>query len=413
MSFAYPQRNFRLRLSETATGGEAERQFQIAVAAIAARPWRHFWPLCLRSRDCPQGPHNRYPILKADPTGAANGRCYAPRGRSTARILPRKASAIPVSSTRRYFRDDFSSAPLRGHAAPAATPHTIREQAAFGCPVLARIPAVQIVRQRPHRRSVEGQTEGDLSPAAELPKAVSTVSAPLYRVDPPQSFAPHRGHHASANEPIDRPPYLDTSSSRPAVDDPELLPIPIRLAVRTWQLLQPHQPLLRAAAMFALVAGGGMSMALMVGSGPPTTGVSTSKTSVAVEQPAPNRGNSGIGHPLSPDAESAADFHPTRPFDNDPDASTTSVAPTAIGPAGPVDGSRYGLNTVPQVIPSAPPQPEPPTTAAPPAPAYPTTSYPVLSLPDNATGPLPQARVAEPPTAVAKLRGNIEEVQPR
>ena len=46
-------------------------------------------------------------------------------------------------------------------------------------------------------------------------------------------------------------------------------------------------------------------------------------------------------------------------------------------------------------------------------PVYPTTSYPTLPLPDSENGGASQARAAEPPPAVARLQGIIQEVQPR
>jgi hypothetical protein len=325
----------------------------------------------------------------------------------------KEGDAIPVSSTRSSLRDHYAKEPPLGQApdAPyAADPHASGEPSRCFCPVLARIPDAAATPARPSRRTAAGTQRPPYSPQAP--------SEPFYRVDPPQPFAPHRGHAASANEPSHRPPYLLASPTRPTFDDADSLPIPIRLAVRTWRFFQPHQPLLRVSAMFALVAAGGMSTALMVGGGGwRSHGGPPSPTAVAVEQTAPN-GDRGSGLPGSPAAESATDIHPARHLDGDQDASTSYLAPTAIGPAGATGRASDGLVSGPQSIAPDMARPEQPTTAVdatppPIVPPYPTTSYPRLSLPGSDYGPMPQTRLAEPPAAVACLQGYIEEVQPR
>jgi hypothetical protein len=276
--------------------------------------------------------------------------------------------------------------------------------------VLARIPQAVAAPPRPHRRSAAVTEHQHFSPG--------TVPGAVYRVDPPQSFAPHRGHTTTADEPTKRPPYRVASPFRAAVDDGGRLPIPIQLAVQTWRLFQPYQPLLRVAAMFALVAGGGMSLALMVGGGIRSQDGPASATAVAVDQSAPHGEDAVAKPPAVPSRESAADLDPARQLDDDGEQTTTSVAPTAIGPAGSADRSGYAQITPPEAIAPGDPGTEPPVTAGdesvtPAVPVYPTTSYPTLSLPNGGYGPLPQARTAKPPTAVARLKGHIEEVQPR
>lgn len=174
------------------------------------------------------------------------------------------------------------------------------------------------------------------------------------------------------------------------------------------------------AALFALVAAGGMSMALMIGGTLEPHGAPVIRGSVAVEQ---STGHEDVGatQPVAPAAKSAVDLQPAWHTTGDPEASTTSDAPTAIGPIGAADRPSFGPITGPQVIaPGNPPTARPrmqsvadDTAAAPAAPAYPSTSYPTFAPPEQSFDQLPQARAAEPPRAMARLQGHIEEVQSR
>jgi hypothetical protein len=78
-----------------------------------------------------------------------------------------------------------------------------------------------------------------------------------------------------------------------------------------------------------------------------------------------------------------------------PDAATTSIEPTAVGPAAPSSHAVMAIETAQAQI----------------TPAYPTTPYPEAVLPETADNSLPQVRTSEP--AVARLRGNVLETQPR
>ena len=137
--------------------------------------------------------------------------------------------------------------------------------------------------------------------------------------------------------------------------------------------------------MLTLMAAGGMSIVLMMGDGlrradapPNSTATSADQSTTAVESES---------HAAELDA----------PIDTAtaPDAATTSIAPTAIGPAAPVSRALMAI--------------EPARTPF--TPVYPTTAYPEPMLPETANNSLPQVQTSEP--AIARLRGNVLETQPR
>jgi hypothetical protein len=161
------------------------------------------------------------------------------------------------------------------------------------------------------------------------------------------------------------------------------VPLPIRVIVRTWQLAQPYRSLIRFTALVALMAVAGMSMTVTIGDDLRKVGAPPSSATTAAD-------HSAADTVLPP-----ADLNRPMEATTAPDADSTSIAPTAAGPASASSRARIAI---------APAQP-------PSRPAYPTTSYPEPQLQRITNDSLPQVRTSEP--AVARLRGQVIETAPR
>jgi hypothetical protein len=147
----------------------------------------------------------------------------------------------------------------------------------------------------------------------------------------------------------------------------------VRIAVQTWEAIQPYKPLLRMIAMLALMATGGMSMMVMMGGGLKKADTPAGPTTAAVP------------------SASATDNAAT------PDSTTTSDGPTAIGPGRSIGGAMALAKPAASVETSP----------------YPTTSYPSFVMPPSSDGTMPQIQTTDGAASVARLQGTINAVQAR
>jgi hypothetical protein len=168
------------------------------------------------------------------------------------------------------------------------------------------------------------------------------------------------------------------------------VPLPIRLTVQAWRLIQPYQSLIRFAAMLALMGAGGMSMMLIMGDGLRDAGTPAGTTTTASDRPAAIDTETAVGaETQSADLDRATDEAAA------PDAAATSIAPTATGPAATDSRALMAIESLQTSV----------------TPPYPTTPYPEPTLPQVADGSLPQVRTTEP--AIATLKGTVLEAKSR
>jgi hypothetical protein len=326
----------------------------------------------------------------------ANGlRCFART--VIARLLPRKAT-VAVSSTQRTPENQPTAKPVSGQPAPQDKP-IVTGSGGSRWPVLARISDVQRVDEKPLASDAMG------SPAT-------------YRVDAPHSYAPQVAQSVPATAARHAPAPVDSarlqstisaalraaemrasaSSAEPSTADPaqaqarslQGVPIPLRAAVETWQIVQPHGKLIRLAATLALMIAGGMSMALFMRqrTEPSDEGASAITASHEPTTTAPEL--------------QQAELHPTLEPVVAPDTDTTSLEPTATGPLAPASQPVMAIES------TQPNEPEPSPAAVLP---YPVTSFAEAPLPPLRGDALPQVRTGDP--EVARLRGDVLPTQIR
>jgi hypothetical protein len=158
--------------------------------------------------------------------------------------------------------------------------------------------------------------------------------------------------------------------------------LPIRVALEAWQWIQPHQKLLRLAAMITLMSAGGMAMVMMMNqrqqpAAPATTAVDTTSGPELEIQ------HAELDRALVPTTGPAAEID------------TDTLEPTAAGPLPPQTEPLMAVEKD-EPVPTLP---------------YPTTLRPEPLEPIIADGVLPQAKFEEP--AVARLKGTVEETHVR
>jgi hypothetical protein len=227
-------------------------------------------------------------------------------------------------------------------------------------------------------------SEADAVPATESART-------SYRVDASHSAAeesaPHvppktRTLHAAAALPA-------TSAVRGASQRQERVlsaaPLPIRAALGAWHLVQPHQRLIRLAAMVAVMSAAGMAMVM-------TAGGPASKNDEIADPAAATVEATAIPTLEIQHAEHNPEIIPA----TGPSAESDTLEPTATGPLPPLSKPLMAIET------------NEPRLVLP----YPTTVRPEPLEPIIAAGKLPQAQFDEKPE-VARLKGTVEESQVR
>jgi hypothetical protein len=227
-----------------------------------------------------------------------------------------------------------------------------------------------------------------------------------YRVDSPHVTVANPPE-ASSNQPISNGRKGQDGRSPAARSKRYLHRLPgiIRFAIRTWLVLLPYRSLIRAAAMFVLMAITGASTMVLMGGNLQPESTPPNTTSAASEQPVPAATTNGSGV-LQPDVEPVSQ----------PEASATSAAPTALGPTS---AERRELVAIEKETGSPEPESIAETlpvisypTALYPTTLYPTTPYPVASLPTLDCDTMPRVQTTEPPSSVARFEGGVERVLP-
>jgi hypothetical protein len=315
----------------------------------------------------PQGPPNRHPILKADACAHKLG-----AQRTILDQILAKEGEITVGSRQRFPLDEPAAGPLTDRAAPRRTQSSSAEPQQTW-PVLARIADVA--------KSSEQETSHE-----------PLSSRSTYRLDAPHAAAPSPSHVTPPPQarPLPRSDPNRPTATASATDAQRQLralqavPLPIRITVEAWRIIQPHRELIRFAAMLTLMAAGGMSMVMMMGERFAPVDVPTRPAATTADHTTANETE-------TQHAELQPAFDPMTA----PDADTTSLAPTAAGPLAPVSHPLLASES----------------TAAPAAPPYPTTPFAESSLPQPNDDTLPQARTTEP--EVARLRGDLLDTKTR
>ena len=162
--------------------------------------------------------------------------------------------------------------------------------------------------------------------------------------------------------------------------------------------------------MLALMAIGGTSMTLMMGGSWHHADAPPSPRTTAVDQTSTLQ------------AEPSA-IEPKLPLDapTPPDTKSSSIAPTAVGPAATESKAVMAIETteaaaetatpLAHTTPSALASPKSSAISVAAATPYPTTSFPTVALPQIADEPWPQVQTSEP--EVARLKGIVVETQSR
>jgi hypothetical protein len=215
---------------------------------------------------------------------------------------------------------------------------------------------------------------------------------PSYRLD-----APHRDVPASPIPTPEARPLLPSGElpSAPKIiapqsipttklDDHPAPPASLGAAVGAWQIFEPHQELIRFAAMLALMVAAGMSAVLLMrGRLQPA---SDTMSPVAATTSQPSDAQPAVQH---------AELEPTLEPQLAPDTDTSSLEPTATGPLSPPAKPVMAVESK-----------EPPVALP-----YPTTSLAEVTLPpavDPTT--LPQVQTTDREVA---LKGSVIETQVR
>lgn len=279
-----------------------------------------------------------------------------------------------MGHTRSFPLDDPAAGPLRAHRASNSAP-TTTAPAAARWPVLARI--------------------AELNRASEPKIAeVPAVSRATYRVDTPHASAPAPIHPVAPAKPTPMLPAAvapaATTSTAPDESHRQdrvlrAAPLPIRMALEAWHWIEPHQKLIRLAAMVTLMSAGGMAMFTVMHDEPHPLKTSVEPATTTVE--AASVPKLEIQH-----AEHNPEIIPA----TGPAAELDTLEPTATGPLPPQSKPLMAVE-----------RDEPRTTLP-----YPTTVRPEPLEPIIAEGKLPQAQFDQEP-AVARLKGTVEESQVR
>jgi hypothetical protein len=277
--------------------------------------------------------------------------------------------------------DDTTAPPLADRGAPrAAAANLAIDEPAPAWPILARFAEI-----------------------AELDPPTAKSETPSYRVDAPHAAAPPV-HSTPQVKPLQR-----SGESKPSADTAErqervlaFAPLPIRLTVQAWRLMQPYLGIIRFAAMLILMAIGGTSMSLMMGG----------FWHPAATPPSPN--TTAVDHTSALEVEPTT-IEPVLRLDaaTPPEAKSTSIAPTAIGPAETpskpvmaIESTDARTDTAAPLATLPSPAEETDTPAAPTASAIAATTRP---LPPSE--PWPKVQTGEP--AVARLSGVVVETETR
>jgi hypothetical protein len=284
--------------------------------------------------------------------------------------------------------DDTTAKPLADRGAPrAAHARSAAHEPTPTWPILARIAEV---------------AENDPTIAASdstLSQASSRVS---YRVDAPHAAASPI-HTSPPARPLQRSGASEASTDATERQERALAiaPLPIRLTVQAWRLMQPYLGIIRFAAMLALMAIGGTSMTLMMGgflrSADAPAGANTTtvdQTSNLQAEPAAIAPKLPLGATTPPNAEAA------------------SIAPTASGPTSAESKLLMAIESGEPTVAATPPLAEvPASTATANLPARPTQLDPAATPSNVDSEPWPQVRTAAP--AIATLQGVVVETQTR
>jgi hypothetical protein len=321
-----------------------------------------------------------------------------------------KEGGVPVAIARPFpFPETTTALRPTATAVDSRRPNSLGRTPDASLPLLARIPDITIGPRPRNDANYDINAAGGSSNAG-LPSNTGS----RYRLDSAHaSVAILSGSHPAKTRRAVKRRRQSTSNGL------ETLSASIRFAINAWEFLQPYQPALRTAAMFLLMAASSMSVMLMIGQ--------HGKPSPAPPQPTADAAESAI---LTKPAASSAEA------EHEP-ASPTTTVPTAIGPGGPSNHSpdpiaqwpagvpvESAASAVDVNLPASGPPPRLRTDGALAARgpgakhgmplSYPTTPYPTPpNLPGMAVDSLPQVRMSEPAPAVARLRGDILESQPR
>jgi hypothetical protein len=302
-----------------------------------------------------------------------------------------------VASARPFPFQNTTTAP-RQSAAAGDSPrrHGLGTSAQASPPVLARIPDVTI-----------GPRRLETAPPGDRP----ADSAVQYRFD-----SPHLSTTRDVSARLRK--SRRTAKLRPGDSGLQQLSATIRFGGKAWEFVQSYPSALRAVAMFLLTAATGTSMMLMMGhrSGP-------SDAPTAQQQP-PTAATTDPAWTAKPAASATEIEHES--------SGATTLVPTAIGPTGLISPPPQTAAATAIVGPSPTTDAKPslseplprfqsdeplvsrgPTKRHAPAGGYPTTPYPAPSLPGMNAESLPQVQMSEPAPAIARLRGDILDAQPR
>jgi len=220
-----------------------------------------------------------------------------------------------------------------------------------------------------------------------------TPARASYRVDSAHISAPGPLKHSPPPTKAQAAPLLQSAvvqaatAAAPADDTRRhdrvlrAAPLPIRVALETWHWVQPHQKLIRLAAMVTLMSAGGMAMfTAMNNHQPPARPFAEPAAATADTTVVPKL---EIQH---------AEHNPENIPAPGPAAEADTLEPTATGPLPPLSKPLMATET------------DEPRPMLP----YPTTVRPEPLEPIIAAGTLPQAQFEEEP-AVARLKGTVEE----
>lgn len=292
------------------------------------------------------------------------------------------------------FQETATTAPRSAARTELRSPSEPREKLRASLPVLARIPDITLGSRR-----VDDSTSFN-KPATNKIK---------YRLD--------AAHSSVSEEPAThagRPRQSAKRRHSPNGASKELSTV-IRFGVKAWDLAQAYPSALRTVGMFLVTAAAGTSMILMTGHR------SVSNDEAAVIQPTTTAAVSDAAPAPKPTMHDAEVEQGS--------TGATTLVPTAIGPGGLNSQPPANLDAKPTIESSQSAgaklllsEPLPrlqvehelaargPSRHSPSPEGYPTTPFAVPSLPGIDVGQLPRAQTSEQPQAVARFRGDIEQL---
>lgn len=291
-----------------------------------------------------------------------------------------------------HFDDALADAGRENPAREAHQSIVVRENTSRAPRVLAQIPeitagAAQLPSDRPASKS--GPTP-----------APTTAS---YRVDAPHATAasPSWSHAPTKSEAATESHEKDIANLDRSTDEIDLVAWGIDLTAGAWRALLPFKPLIRTAAIFLLMAAGGMSLTMIMGRKLPAPSTSPTKESTAADESIP-----AVALPQAAELQSVppAEAAQTTLLEPDPEPDFTDsltpipAEPTAVGPGS----SAVQPNLVAKE-----------SAVSPITPSYPTTPFPEPTISGVPLNAMPQVRTTDPPAAVARLQGTVEEVSTR